>query len=203
MPALDFWYSIGSTYSYLTVMRIAEHCAAQGVDVVWRPFNVREIMIEQNNIPFAGKPVKSAYMWRDIERRAALYDLPVRVPAPYPLDHLPLANQVAVLGMAEGWGAAYTVETYRRWFQDGAPAGSEPNLSASLRAAGQDPERVIPAADSEAGVAQLAEATAAARQTGVFGAPTFVTGGELFGGDDRLDAAIAWAQHGSLRRRGR
>ena len=103
MPALDFWYSIGSTYSYLTVMRIAEHCAAQGVDVVWRPFNVREIMIEQNNIPFAGKPVKSAYMWRDIERRAALYDLPVRVPAPYPLDHLPLANQVAVLGMAEGW----------------------------------------------------------------------------------------------------
>jgi hypothetical protein len=29
----------------------------------WRPFSVRAIMREQNNIPFAGKPVKTAYMW--------------------------------------------------------------------------------------------------------------------------------------------
>jgi hypothetical protein len=29
-------------------------------------------MIEQKNVPFAGKPIKMAYMWRDIERRAHL-----------------------------------------------------------------------------------------------------------------------------------
>lgn len=113
MQPIDFWYSIGSTYTYLTVMRLEAYCAAEGVTVTWRPFNVRAIMIEQNNIPFKDKPVKTDYMWRDIDRRAALYDLPVKVPAPYPLEHLVLANQVALLGMQEGWGKAFTIASYR------------------------------------------------------------------------------------------
>jgi len=102
---MEFWVSIGSTYSYLTVMRI-DAAAEAGVSVTWRPFNVREIMVEQNNIPFKDKPVKTAYMWRDIERRAALHGLPASLPAPYPLPELPFANQVAVMGLKEGWGVA-------------------------------------------------------------------------------------------------
>ena len=49
------------------------------------PFNVRAIMIEMDNVPFAKKPAKAAYMWRDVERRAALYGLTPKLPAPYPL----------------------------------------------------------------------------------------------------------------------
>jgi 2-hydroxychromene-2-carboxylate isomerase len=65
--AIDFWFSTGSTYTYLTVSRLPKiAAAAEGVRFNWRPFSVRAIMREQNNIPFAGKPVKSAYMWRDI-----------------------------------------------------------------------------------------------------------------------------------------
>ena len=45
-------------------------------------------------------------MWRDIERRAALHGLPASLPAPYPLPELPFANQVAVMGLKEGWGVA-------------------------------------------------------------------------------------------------
>ena len=43
------------------------------IEIRCNPFNVRSIMIEQNNIPFRTKPVKLAYMWRDIDRRAAMY----------------------------------------------------------------------------------------------------------------------------------
>jgi len=82
--SIDFWFSIGSTYSYLTVMRLAEVAAATGIDFVWRPFNVRAIMIAQNNIPFANKPVKAAYMWRDIARHAAKYGLSPNSPHPIP-----------------------------------------------------------------------------------------------------------------------
>jgi len=53
---MEFWVSIGSTYSYLTVMRIDAAAAEAGVSVSWRPFNVREIMLEQNNVPFKDKP---------------------------------------------------------------------------------------------------------------------------------------------------
>ncbi|TIT86612.1 MAG: 2-hydroxychromene-2-carboxylate isomerase, partial [Mesorhizobium sp.] len=73
MAMIDFWFSIGSTYTYLSVMRLAEVAAETGIEFRWRPFNVRAIMIEMDNIPFAKKPAKAAYMWRDIERRAAMY----------------------------------------------------------------------------------------------------------------------------------
>lgn len=198
MKPIDFWFSIGSTYTCLTVLRLPAYAREHGVTFNWRPFNVRTILVEQNNIPFAGKPVKAAYMWRDIERRAGKYGLSAKVPAPYPLEHLPLANQVALLGMQKGWGQDYAVATYRRWFQDGQPAGSEPNLSDSLREVGQDPARVIEAATSADIVDALARETEAAKRIGVFGAPSFVVDGEVFWGDDRLDDAVSWARTGRV-----
>ena len=198
MADIDFWYSIGSTYSYLTVLRIDEVAAKAGVRVTWRPFNVRDVMIAQNNIPFKNKPVKTAYMWRDIERRAARYGLAPLIPAPYPLPGLPLANQVAILGAEEGWGPAYTRATYRRWFEKGLPAGEDPNLTDSLTEVGQDPGRVLDAARGREVVTALAEATETAKALGVFGSPSFVVGAEVFWGDDRLDDAIEWAKTGAL-----
>jgi 2-hydroxychromene-2-carboxylate isomerase len=195
---IDFWVSVGSTYSYLSVMRLAEVERASGVMFRWRPFSVRAIMIEQNNIPFRGKPVKSAYMWRDIERRAAMYDLKPRLPAPYPLPEFDAANLVAIFGETEGWAAAYVREAYRIWFEGGDPAGSEPNLSESLRAIGQDPVRVKAAIALPDTLKQYEAATQEAKALGVFGSPTFAVGGELFWGDDRLDDAIRWAKQGTL-----
>ena len=193
MSGIDFWFSIGSTYSYLSVMRLPRVAAEAGISFAWRPFNVRAIMREMENIPFANKPVKAAYMWRDIERRAQRYGLAPKIPAPYPLPGLVLANQVAVAGAAEGWTEAYTRAAYRRWFDGGEPAGEEPNLSASLADAGQDPARVLDLARSEATARALAEATDEAMALGVFGSPSFVVAGEVFWGDDRLEDALLWA----------
>lgn len=198
MTPIDFWFSIGSTYTCLTVMRLPAYASKHGLTFNWRPFNIRTILVEQNNIPFAGKPVKAAYMWRDIERRAGKYGLSVKVPAPYPLENLPLANQIALLGMQEGWGRDYVVATYRKWFEGGHPAGSEPNLSASLREIGQDPGRVIEAARSPAIEDALAVETEKAKHLGVFGAPSFVVDGEVFWGDDRLEDAVSWARSGRV-----
>ena len=193
MAKIDFWYSIGSTYSYLTVMRLPEVERASGVEIRWCPFNVRHVMIEQNNIPFKDKPVKTAYMWRDIERRSGRYGLAPRIPAPYPIPGLVLANQIAALGVEEGWVSDYTRATYRRWFERGEPAGEEPNLSGSLEEIGCDPNRVLATAQSERIFDALAQATEEAMGLGVFGSPTFVVDGEVFWGDDRLEDALLWA----------
>lgn len=192
--AVDFWFSVGSTYTYLTVMRLDEVERKSGVRFRWRPFSVRAIMKEMDNTPFSTKPVKAAYMWRDIERRAAQRGLPVRVPAPYPLPDFDLANRVAVLGAREGWCADYVRAAYRRWFQDGEPAGSEPSLSASLLEIGQDPKRVTAAARGDEIGRAYDQATDEARLLGIFGAPTFAVADEIFWGDDRLEDAIAWAR---------
>lgn len=67
-------------------MRIEKLAAGAGVTVRWRPFNLREILIEQNNTGFVKNPVKMNYFWRDIERRAKKLSVEFHSPAPYPAD---------------------------------------------------------------------------------------------------------------------
>ncbi len=196
---MEFWFSIGSTYSYLSVMRLANVAAQTGISFRWQPFNVRTLMREMDNIPFANKPTKAAYMWRDIARRAEMYGLQPTLPAPYPLKQLELANRVAIVAMNEGWLERYGPATYRRWFEHGEPAGSEPNLTRSITECGEDAVRVVEAANDSTAHSALEMATDKARQLGIFGSPTFVVGQELFWGDDRLDDAIRWRERSGLR----
>jgi 2-hydroxychromene-2-carboxylate isomerase len=195
---LDFWFSIGSTYTYLSVMRLPSLAAAAGVSVRWRPFSVRRIMREMDNRFLAGKPEKYAYMWRDIARRAAAFGLQANVPVPHPIAEFDLANRVAVLGMREGWGEQYVQGTFRRWFQDRSEPGQAPNLKDTLAELGLDPTQVIEqASDQSIGVA-YDTATDEARALGIFGSPNFVVEGELFWGDDRLEDALNWHRHGTV-----
>lgn len=195
---IDFWFSIGSTYTYLTVMRIEDVARRFGVSFRWRPFDVRAVMLAMDNIPFSTKPIKARYMWRDLERRALMYAIPwSRIPT-YPLKHLTFTNRIALIGTKEGWCTDYVCAAYRRWFGEGCDVSIEPDLSRSLRDIGQDPERVLGLAASDEWKMALNAETDAASALGIFGAPTFAVGKEIFWGDDRLDDAIAWRRHGTL-----
>lgn len=196
---IDFWFTMGSTYSYLSVMRLADVARSAGIAFRWRPFHLLLILQEMKHVPFADKPAKMRYMWRDIERRAALYGLPVKFPVPYPARQSVTANLVALVGMREGWGADFVRAAYRRWFVQGEETGSEPNLSSSLRDIGQEPKRVLALANAPETNELLLAETDAARQLGLFGSPNFVVDGEIFWGDDRLDDAISHYRHGAVR----
>ncbi len=196
---IDFFFTMGSTYTYLAVMRLPEISRASGIAFRWRPFHLLTILNDMKHVPFADKPAKMNYMWRDIERRAAMHGIPIKVPAPYPARQSVVANQVALLGMQEGWGEAFVRAAYRQWFQLGHETGSEPNVSESLREIGQDPSRVLARAASDEVKRALAAETDQAKALGIFGSPTFVVdGSELFWGDDRLEDAISWAKVGRL-----
>ncbi len=194
---IDFWFSIGSLYTFLSALRLDRIEDEGEVVFRWRPFSVRAIMIEMDNRP-ASKPLKLDYMWRDLHRRAALYGFAFEGRAPYPLKEFDLANRVAIVGAQGGWCADYVRATYRRWFVDKQEAGAEPNLSESLREAGQDPQRVLTLAQSSEIERAYQAATDEARALGIFGAPTFAVNGELFWGDDRLEDAVTWSKAGTL-----
>jgi 2-hydroxychromene-2-carboxylate isomerase len=194
MKSIDFWFTIGSTYTFLSVMRLESVSRESGISFNYRPFSVLDIMLEMDNIPFLGKPIKSNYMWRDIERRAEKYGCAAKLPVPFPPERgqYDLANLVAVVGREEGWCDRYLSATYERLYQKGQQVGADPNLGDSLREIGQDPDRVIALAKSTEIVKDFDAATDAARALGIFGAPTFAVDGELFWGDDRLEDAISW-----------
>ena len=192
--SIDFFFFYGSTYTYLSVMRIEQAAAEAGVDVNWRPFNVRAIMLEMDNIPFATKPAKAAYMWRDLERRAARYGIDYRRQPQYPVDPDLLANRVGVLAADEGWCPDYTKASYRAWFLEDRPLGVDDNVEHVLRSLDKDPAAVIDAANADDTVQRLEDETAAARALGIFGSPTFAVDAEIFWGDDRLEDALAWSK---------
>ena len=195
MKEIEFWFSIGSTYTYLSVTRLAEVTQKTGASFSWQPFSVRKIMREMDNIPFPpSKQVKVDYMWRDIERRAQGYGFTANVPAPYPLQEFDLANRIALLARQEGWCEDYVRGTYKHWFVDGHEAGSDLNLSQTLSEIGQDKSRVLERAGAPDVEAAYLKQTERAQRTGIFGSPSFIVDGELFWGDDRLEDAIAWAR---------
>ena len=189
---LDFFFFLGSTYTYLAVNRAEEVAARHGVTLRWRPFSVRSIMVEQNNRPFVGKPGKLAYMWRDLERRAVRHGIAFATAPCYPIDTDELANRVATLAAMQGWGAEFTRAAYAKWFLENTDPGAAGPLADILRQLGRDPDAVIAQANGQEVRDQYAAETEVARSMAIFGSPTFACGTEIFWGDDRLEDALDW-----------
>ncbi len=194
MRKIEFWYSIGSTYTYLSTQRLAQIETENDVVFEWSPFSVRSRMIEMENVPFMAekKRDKIDYMWRDVQRRANFYGFDAKVPAPYPLKEFDLANKVAILGKDQGWIKEYTILTYKKWFLEHLEPGSEPNLSSSLKEIGLDSDDVIKQAQTDEIEQKYLKNTEMAKNKGIFGSPTFIVENEVFWGDDRCEDAIKW-----------
>jgi 2-hydroxychromene-2-carboxylate isomerase len=199
MPSrkLELWYEFASTYSYLSVMRIEHVAAAAKVEVAWRPFLLGPIFRAQgwNDSPFNLYPAKGRYMWRDLERLAAGYQLPFRRPSVFPRNGL-AAARIALVAEPEGWCADWTRAVYAAEFAHDRDIGDGAVLTGLLETLGQDPGAVLVRADSAENKAALRAQTERAQALGIFGAPSFVAGGELYWGNDRLGDAIAKAALG-------
>ena len=193
-PRLTCWLSIGSTYSYLTALRLHAVLEKEEIAAEIKPISIRQIMKSMDNIPFPpSKKAKVDYMWRDIQRRANHYKLPVPdVPAPYPLVEFDRANLVGVVMNERGKYLDYFNQTYRTWFLEARPAGSDENLYPVLKSIGETPEDVLARASQSDTAEIYQDNTAQAQATGVFGAPSFSVGSEIFWGDDRLEDAIRY-----------
>lgn len=195
MTPIDFWIEYGSTYTYLTVARIGKLAVQSGVEVRWQPFFVMPIMAElgMTQGPFLPYPSKTNYMWRDIERRAAKHRVPYARPSTYPVNSLQTAR-VACIGAQEGWCQSFTEKAFELHWTKNVLIGSEENLRGALLSVGQVPDEVIARSQTREVKDQLKAQTARAKSLGVFGAPSFTVGDELFWGDDRLEEAIEWSR---------
>ena len=192
---IDFYFSIGSTYTYLSVTRIVDVEKKHNIKFNWKPFSVRAIMKEMNNIPFPkDKKNKVDYMWKDIERRAKGYGFFAKTPVPYPLPQFDLANKHAIVGLKEGWGIDYVRLTYKRWFQEGKEPAVEPNISEICSELKIDKDKAIEKANSDALEKEYLANTDDARNNKIFGSPSFIVNNEIFWGDDRIEYAISWSK---------
>ncbi len=194
-PRITFWLEFASTYSYLSVMRIEALAAAAGVSVAWRPFLLGPVFMSLgwNDSPFNIYPPKGRYMWRDMERLCTRYGLPLKRPGSFPRNGL-LAARVACRGQDEAWIGAFCRAVMQANFAHDQDIGDRKVVHGLLDGLGLPSETLIADAESDAGKAALRTQTEHATERGIFGAPSFVVGDELFWGNDRLEDALAWAR---------
>ena len=194
-PTLDFWFEFASTYSYPAAARIEDVARRAGVRVAWRPFLLGPIFGSQGwkDSPFNIYPVKGRYMWRDLERICARLELPFRHPTQFPRNGL-LAARVASLGAGEPWLPAFVRGIYRANFAEDRDIAQPETVAAVLSALGQPAADILARAQTTENKDRLRAQTDEAIGLGIFGAPSFVVGGELFWGNDRLEDAIAWCR---------
>ena len=191
MARVEFFHDAVSPYSYLAYGRVNQMCEEHGAELVLRPMllgAVHKAVGLQAPIEIKSK---GRYQVRDIHRWAEHYGLPMKFPDPFPFRTLKTMRAAVVL---EGDGdlEQFTREAFNLyWEEGGAPKGFEAAdedgpLREVSRRIGRDPEEVLEKASSDEAKEALKSATAEAIERGVFGAPAFFVGDEMFWGNDRL-----------------
>jgi 2-hydroxychromene-2-carboxylate isomerase len=196
-PEIEFWFEFASLYSYPSVMRIEAAALRHEVRILWKPFLLGPIFrdLGMTEPPFVAQKEKGSYVWQDIARQCRKYGLPWTRPSVFPRRGVrPL--RLALIGAGEPWLGAFCRQVMTLNFVRDHDIEEPEHLIRILDDLGLPAEALLAEAATEPVKAYLRDQTAAARAKGIFGAPTFFVGTEMFWGDDRLDDALLFASHG-------
>jgi 2-hydroxychromene-2-carboxylate isomerase len=198
VPEIEFWFEFASNYSYLSVMRIEGEAKRHGVRILWRPFLLGPIFrdLGMETSPFVLQKEKGVYVWQDMERQCRKYGLRWKRPSTFPRLSV-LAARVAALGAEQPWMADYCRRVMELNFALDKDINSPTQLRPILAELGLSADEILARAQAEPTKALLRTQTEQARARGIFGAPTFFVGTEMFWGNDRLDDALQLAVGGS------
>jgi 2-hydroxychromene-2-carboxylate isomerase len=195
MNIIEFWFDFGSNYSYLSMMRVRRAAAAANLRVELKPFMLGPIFesLGWHTSPFVLQTLKGNYVWRDMCRQCVKYGLRWQRPSLFPRNAL-LAARIALQGEGTAWLEDFCEQVMLANFADDREVGDEAVLAGILSGLGADSAEIIAAAKTDACKAALRARTADAQARGIFGAPMFFVGDEMFWGNDRLEDAIAYAK---------
>jgi 2-hydroxychromene-2-carboxylate isomerase len=176
-------------------MRIERLAQERGVALSWNAFLLSRIFRAQgwNDSPFNLYPVKGRYMWRDLERICEAQGLLFRRPSQFPRNGL-LAARITCHFSKEVWTPVFVRAVYQANFAEDQDIADRRVIAACLRSVNQDAETILDAAGSAETKTMLRQQTERAVDLGIFGAPSFIAGQELFWGNDRLEEALSWCQ---------
>jgi 2-hydroxychromene-2-carboxylate isomerase len=98
------------------------------------------------------------------------------------------------VGESEGWTPSFTRAVFAANYAEAKDISEDATLRPILDELGVDAGLALAAANAPENKEALKRQTEEAGSRGLFGAPSFTVGDELFWGNDRLEAALAWAK---------
>lgn len=190
-----FFYDFSSPYSYLAAERISGLFAEAGVEQPeWQPVSFGHILKHSGRRPWSFEPDKTADL-AEIQRRARDRGLPeVVYPQGWPIDNYSLNPvRAAIYAKESGRVVSFSLACFRQVFAAGRSMDDLDNVLIAAAACELHPKAVLKGIETASVKQALRRGTDEAIELGVEGVPTVAVGGELFWGDDRLEAAVGAA----------
>jgi len=188
---VEFYFDFGSPYSYLAYKALPGVAAAHGAQIVWRPMLLGGVFKASGNHSPAEIPAKEKWMREDMQRWAERYGAVFKRNPHFPINTLILMRGAVGMQTRGTDFDKYAEAMFRAMWAEPRNLGEPQELAAVLRQAGFDTDAFQSLVNDVVVKEQLKKNTEEAVARGVFGAPTFFVGEEMFWGQDRLDFVAA------------
>ena len=187
MKSVEFYFDLGSPYSYLAYYRLLQIAEQQEIQIVYKPILLGGVFKATGNRSPIEIPVKGVYSILDMQRWAEYYQIPMQMNPHFPMNTLTLMRILTGVQLLH-------VEKFEQVLKllfdamFGTPQNlNEPNVLAEvLKPSGFSVEDIMSMVQSDVVKQKLITETEQAIQRGIFGAPTFFVGDEMYWGQDRL-----------------
>jgi 2-hydroxychromene-2-carboxylate isomerase len=184
---IDYYFFPNSPYCYLAGLRLEELAARHGAHIVYKPVELMRIFAETGTPQLKDRhESRRRYRLMDLARSARLAGLPINLQPPFfPANPVPASAAVIAAQKVGGGDVGRLAHgiLHALWAED-RDIGDDAVIRDCLAAAGFEPDLADKGLLSA--VETLQRNTDEALRRGVFGAPTYAVGNEIFWGQDRL-----------------
>jgi 2-hydroxychromene-2-carboxylate isomerase len=192
---IEFFFDFGSPTSYLAYTQLPKIAADVGATLSWRPMLLGGVFKATGNTSPVTVPAKGKWMLSDMKLWARRYGAPLKFNPHFPINTLTLMRGAVGFQMRQPQVfERYLDVVYRALWESQLNLGDPAVLAVTLTEAGFDAEAFMALVSDAEVKAKLVANTEEAVSRGVFGAPTFFVGEQMFFGQDRLEfvrAALA------------
>ena len=184
---VEFFYDFGSPTVYLAATQLPDIAATVGATIDWRPILLGGVFKSTGNQSPVVVPAKAAYMNNDLKRFAKRYGVPFRFNPHFPINTLALMRGAVAYQDDVVVSSTYRDAIFRAIWVEARNLNEPDVIGQVLSDAGLDPAELMNRIGQQTVKDQLIANTEEAVNRGVFGAPTFFVGEQMFFGQDRLD----------------
>jgi 2-hydroxychromene-2-carboxylate isomerase len=186
--AIEFYFDVGSPAAYLAWTQLPAIARDAGWEIEYRPMLLGGVFQATGNRSPMEVPAKGQYMQDDLQRFARRHGVEFRHNPHFPINTLLLMRVALGLQMREeARMVPYVDAVFRAIWVEGRNMNDPATVADVLQRAGFDAEKLLALASDPGVKDQLKVVTQGAVARGVFGAPTFFVGDQMFWGQDRLD----------------
>ena len=183
---VDFYFDFGSPNSYLAYTQLPAIAERTGAEIVWRPMLLGGVFKATGNVSPATVSAKRDFMGKEIERFIERHGVPFTFNPHFPVNTLALMRGAAAHQL-HGDLPRYVKTCFEAMWVTPRNLNEPSEMEAMLSDAGFDPAQFRAWVEDPSVKDVLRANTEAAVSRGVFGAPTYFVGEEMFFGKDQLD----------------